>query len=83
MYNNRSACPTTPVTAVVPSTYIVQRQPDPIIEAACMAAAGGRIEDMQHAIALLHERKAARAADAQAIEAHRASLAYLNHAGSL
>ena len=83
MFNNRSACPTSPVAIVVPSAYIVQRQPDPIIEAAMLRAAGGRVEDLQHAIALLHERKARRAADAQAIEAQRASLAYLNHAGNL
>ena len=83
MFTSRSACPTSPVTAVVPSTYIVQRQPDPIIEAACMAAAGGKLEHLQHAIALLHERKARRAAEWQAIEAQRASLAYINHSGSL
>ena len=83
MFTSRSACPTSPVTAVVPSTYIVQRQPDPVLESAMQRAAGGRIEDLQHAIDLLHERRAARAADTQAIEAQRASLAYINHSGSL
>ena len=83
MYNSRSACPTSPVTTVAPSTYIVQRQPDPIIEAACMAAAGGKLVDMIYAAALLKQRRAERAAHNLHCDQQRAALASLNRPGSL
>ena len=83
MFNARSACPTTPVAAVVPTTYIVQRQPDPVLESAMLAASGGQLKDLQYAIDLLRQRRAERTAHKQAADDQRESLAYLNRCGSL